>query len=198
MISRIISTPPDVQKTALSDVRRRLRQQGVQIDPNDISDQMLYSQIATNPDLRASITSVLRARGYVSDFDLQSAGSGDMNGPRWSPEGCYLAAVVDAVHLKIFDLKTRHWSELPQSGPVDSPEWSRDGQFICFKRVAGNPGVFRIRVNGGAPEKMVDLKDWHDTGWWGAYMGWTLLTRRCWFAPLQAQTFTPSLWNRNE
>lgn len=94
-----------------------------------------------------------------------------MNGPRWSPDGRYLAARVDAVHLKIFDLKTRHWSELAQKGPIDSPEWSRDGQFIYFRRVVGDPGVFRIRVNGGAPEKIADLKDWHDAGWWGAYMG---------------------------
>ena len=47
----------------------------------------------------------------------------------------------------------------------------RDGQYIYFKRVAGDLGVFRIRVNGGAPEKIADLKDWHDAGWWGAYMG---------------------------
>jgi protein involved in polysaccharide export with SLBB domain len=45
------------------------------MDPNDISDEMLYSQISTNANLRASITSVMRARGYVSDNDLQSMGS---------------------------------------------------------------------------------------------------------------------------
>jgi len=31
--------------------------------------------------------------------------------------------------------------------------------------------VFRISVKGGAPEKIVDLKDWHDAGWWGMYSG---------------------------
>ncbi|WP_433983063.1 polysaccharide biosynthesis/export family protein [Tunturiibacter empetritectus] len=36
---------------------------------------MLYSQIATNSDLRANITMFLRARGYVSQDDLQSLGS---------------------------------------------------------------------------------------------------------------------------
>jgi protein involved in polysaccharide export with SLBB domain len=53
-----------------------MQQQGVQIDPSDISDQTLYNQIATNADLRANITMVLRARGYVSDSDIQSLGSG--------------------------------------------------------------------------------------------------------------------------
>jgi hypothetical protein len=31
--------------------------------------------------------------------------------------------------------------------------------------------LFRIRVRGGAEEKIADLKDWHDAGWWGRWMG---------------------------
>jgi protein involved in polysaccharide export with SLBB domain len=58
-----------------SQVTDRLQQQGTPIDANDISDQMLYNQIATNSDLRANITMFLRARGYVSQDDLQSLGS---------------------------------------------------------------------------------------------------------------------------
>jgi len=44
-----------------------MQQQGIQVNENEISDEMLYGQIAANADLRASITTVLRARGYVSD-----------------------------------------------------------------------------------------------------------------------------------
>lgn len=75
-ITAILEQNPDLVVELKSQLADRMQQQGVQIDPNDISDQMLYSQIAANPDLRASITTVLRARGYVSDFDLQSTGSG--------------------------------------------------------------------------------------------------------------------------
>ena len=32
-------------------------------------------------------------------------------------------------------------------------------------------GVFRVRPSGGGAEKIVDLKDWHDAGWFGRYMG---------------------------
>ncbi|MGA2534619.1 MAG: SLBB domain-containing protein [Terracidiphilus sp.] len=74
-ITTILEQNPDLVVELKSQMADRMQQQGVQIDQNDISDQMLYSQIATNPDLRASITTVLRARGYVSDFDLQGAGS---------------------------------------------------------------------------------------------------------------------------
>ena len=95
-----------------------------------------------------------------------------MLGPRWSPDGRYLiAGTRDELHLKIFDLKTKQWSELVQNGLVDSGEWSRDSQFIYFRRPRGDMGVFRIGVHGGREEKIADLKDWHDAGWWGKYMG---------------------------
>jgi protein involved in polysaccharide export with SLBB domain len=73
-IINILQQRPDLVVELKSELADRMQQQGVQIDPNNISDQTLYSQISSNANLRASITSVLRARGYVSD-DLQSMGS---------------------------------------------------------------------------------------------------------------------------
>ena len=75
-IDNILQQSPDLVEELKSQLADRMQQQGVQMDANDISDQMLYSQIATSSELRANITTVLRARGYVSDEDLQSAGSG--------------------------------------------------------------------------------------------------------------------------
>jgi protein involved in polysaccharide export with SLBB domain len=74
-IINILQQSPDLVVELKSELADRMQQQGSQVDPNDISDQMLYSQISTNANLRANITSVLRARGYVSDDDLQSVGS---------------------------------------------------------------------------------------------------------------------------
>ena len=99
-------------------------------------------------------------------------GSVDLFEPRWSPDGRYLAAAgFDVSKLKVFDLKTGKWSELAQGGPADCPEWSGDSQFIYFRRVSGDIGLFRVRPSGGRAEKVVDLKDWHDAGWFGRYMG---------------------------
>ena len=96
-------------------------------------------------------------------------GSAGLFAPRWSPDGRYLnaASTDDREHLKIFDFKTQQWSELPQKGTVDSPEWSRDSQFIYFLRRRGqrDPGVFRISIRGGEPEKIADLKDFQIGGW---------------------------------
>ncbi|HWH61048.1 MAG TPA: SLBB domain-containing protein [Terriglobales bacterium] len=74
-IINILQESPDLVVELKSELADRLQQQGVQIDPNQISDQELYNQVSSNANLRASITSVLRARGYVSDDDLQSVAS---------------------------------------------------------------------------------------------------------------------------
>ena len=47
------------------------QQQGTQLQPDDITDEMLYSQINSSKELRENITVFLRARGYISDSDLQ-------------------------------------------------------------------------------------------------------------------------------
>jgi len=74
-IIRILQQNPDLVVELKSQVADRMQQQGTPIDPNEISDDMLYSQIEANADLRSNITTVLRARGYVSQDDLQAAGS---------------------------------------------------------------------------------------------------------------------------
>ena len=74
-IINILQQNPDLVVELKSQVADRMQEQGKQIDANDISDEMLYDQIATNASLRANITTFLRARGYVSDGDLQSAAS---------------------------------------------------------------------------------------------------------------------------
>ena len=71
----ILQQNPDLVLELKSQVADRMQEQGMQIDANEISDEMLYDQIAGNAGLRANITSFLRARGYVSDDELQTAAS---------------------------------------------------------------------------------------------------------------------------
>ena len=75
-IISILQQNPDLLAEFKSEYASRLQQQGIQLDPNDISDQALFNQIASNARLRASITTVLRARGDVAGSDSQSFGSG--------------------------------------------------------------------------------------------------------------------------
>ncbi|WP_182276835.1 SLBB domain-containing protein [Granulicella sp. 5B5] len=74
-IIQILQQSPDLVVEIKSQVADRLQQQGSQVDANDITDQMLYNQISTNADLRANVSTFLRARGYVSQGDLQSEGA---------------------------------------------------------------------------------------------------------------------------
>lgn len=50
-------------KTLMADLAQ---QQGTNVQVDSVTDQMLYSQIASSPELRANITTFLRARGYVT------------------------------------------------------------------------------------------------------------------------------------
>jgi Tol biopolymer transport system component len=143
-------------------------------------DQHLDGFLTWSPDgHRMAGTSTSAGGKYVVvilDLDTREdtiiPGSDDLFEPRWSPDGRYLAAAgFDVSSLKVFDFQTRKWSELAQGGPVDCPEWSKDSQFIYFRRVSGDIGLFRVRPSGGRAEKIVDLKDWHDAGWFGRYMG---------------------------
>lgn len=87
-IINILQQDPEIVVELKTLAADRMQQQGVQVDANDISDEALYDQIATNAALRASITSFLRARGYVTAEDLeearyaQSSGTADTQLPR--------------------------------------------------------------------------------------------------------------------
>jgi len=66
-IISILQQNPDLNAELKTELANRMQEQGVSIDPNSISDQTLYSQISSSASLRASISEVLRARGYVPD-----------------------------------------------------------------------------------------------------------------------------------
>ncbi len=79
-IINLMEQNPDLVVELKSQVADRMQQQGVQIDANDISDEMLDNQIATSAALRANITTFLHVRGYVSDNDLQTTASSARGG----------------------------------------------------------------------------------------------------------------------
>src|ERR1700757_2377654 len=69
-IISILQERPELTVELKSVVADQLQQQGIQIQADSISDEMLLSQISTNAQLRASITVWLRARGYVSAAEM--------------------------------------------------------------------------------------------------------------------------------
>lgn len=113
----LLERNPDLAVEIKSLAADRLAQQGAQIDANDISDDMLFNQVATNPALRAAITIFLRARGYITDQDLQlaaaqSAGPAAATPPIQSPDA--LASATDAEALAASQAFTSSRSRLDE------------------------------------------------------------------------------------
>jgi protein involved in polysaccharide export with SLBB domain len=72
-IGRLLQQKPEVVIELKSLVADQLRQQGINTQADAITDEMLFSQIASNADLRANITVWLRARGYVTEASLHAS-----------------------------------------------------------------------------------------------------------------------------
>ena len=69
-IISILQQKPELVPELKQVVADQLQQQGTTIQADSITDEMLFSQISTNPALRTSITIWLRARGYVSADEM--------------------------------------------------------------------------------------------------------------------------------
>jgi DNA-binding winged helix-turn-helix (wHTH) protein/Tol biopolymer transport system component len=117
-------------------------------------------------------------KGELRILDLNSRqvhtvpGSAGSFASRWSPDGRYLSAFAypSSPGLRIFDFKSEQWTTVPASGEIEDPCFSRDSRYIYLLRVGQDQGVFRIPVIGGKEERVVDLTNWHFTGYFGYAM----------------------------
>jgi protein involved in polysaccharide export with SLBB domain len=69
-IISILQQKPELVPELKQLVADQLQQQGTTVQADSITDEMLFSQISSNPALRVNITIWLRARGYVSADDM--------------------------------------------------------------------------------------------------------------------------------
>jgi len=118
------------------------------------------------------------ATGQVSTIP----GGEGMRPEGWSPDGRYMVA-LDWSHgggMKILDLRTKQWKVLI-TDETNYPQFSHDSRLIYFLQtvqdregedhaVVNHLDVFRIPVTGGTAERVVDMKDFHTTGYWSFSM----------------------------
>jgi eukaryotic-like serine/threonine-protein kinase len=77
--------------------------------------------------------------------------------PRLSPDNNYIAALSDAGHLVLFDLKAQKWTELTQTDAT-FPAWSHDGKYVYFSSTAeGEPGFYRVQIKDRKVELVAGL-----------------------------------------
>jgi protein involved in polysaccharide export with SLBB domain len=69
-IISILQQKPELVPELKQLVADQLQQQGTTVQADSITDEMLFSQISASPALRASITTWLRVRGYVSPDEM--------------------------------------------------------------------------------------------------------------------------------
>jgi hypothetical protein len=76
---------PEVVVELKSYAADQLQQQGIDTNADSITDEMLYSQISSNADLRKNITLWLRGRGYISDVNSGRSIAGGDNDSSFLP-----------------------------------------------------------------------------------------------------------------
>jgi len=136
-------------------------------DPTSSSDgtRIAFGSGSTDPnstililDVRTNQVSTLPgSRGYFS--------------PRWSPDGRYLVALPFASHsLMLFDFATQKWEEITKIS-LGFPNWSKNGDYVYFLHGENQPSVMRIRIRDRKLERVADLKNFRQTGYWSFWLG---------------------------
>jgi protein involved in polysaccharide export with SLBB domain len=161
-IITLLQQSPDLALELKSQVADQLQEQGRQIDANDLSDEMLYEQIVSSATLRMNITAFLRARGYVSDDDLEIAALSGEAGSGLSGQRALLqaqSAPLSSLPPETAESAPMAEGSLPQTsaGPLKSasrPRGSAKGQEEA-KGSTDVPEVLRLT----APYNLRSMRD---------------------------------------
>ena len=96
--------------------------------------------------------------------------SKELFSPRWSPDGRYLVAMPFASRvLMLFDFATQKWEEIAKKSP-GFPNWSKNGEYVYFLGQE-DAAVMRIRARDRKVERVADLKNFRQTGYWSVWLG---------------------------
>jgi len=101
----------------------------------------------------------------VSSLDLKTneitivKGSEQTGFPDLSPDGNYVAALSEANHVLLLDLKAGTRTELT-SMTAYHPAWSHDSKYVYFSSTdQGEPVYCRVRITDRKLERVISLKD---------------------------------------
>ena len=91
--------------------------------------------------------------------------------PRWSPDGRYLIALPFASHsLRLFDFATQKWEEISKIS-LGFPNWSSNSDYVYFLHGENDPSVMRIRIRDRKVERIADIKNFRQTGYFNFWLG---------------------------
>ncbi len=99
----------------------------------------------------------------------QLPGSEGFLNPAWSPDGRYIAArTSDHQAIMLFDLRTKHWSELVRR-ELNWFDWSRDGGHVFFEQHGAKHAVMRVDVKSHKIDEVVSLQNVKRAGLDGSF-----------------------------
>jgi eukaryotic-like serine/threonine-protein kinase len=91
--------------------------------------------------------------------------------PRWSPDGRNLVAIpFNSRSLALFDFATQKWEEIAKIS-MGFPNWSKNGDYVYFLHEENQPSVMRVRIRDRKVERVADLKNFRQTGYWNVWLG---------------------------
>jgi hypothetical protein len=72
--------------------------------------------------------------------------------------------------LLLFDFRTQKWTEIANGELLGWPSFSEDGQYLQFLDNTGTGAVLRFRLSNHKMERIVDLKNFVYTGYYGTWL----------------------------
>jgi serine/threonine protein kinase len=139
---------------------------GPQQDPTWSPDGTKIAFGGESSDTNASVRIIDVKTGQISTLP----DSKRLYSPQWSPDGHYLLAMpFDSHSLILFDFATQKWDELAKIS-AGFPRWSRNSDYIYFLHLVDQAGVMRVRLRDRKVEKVADLKNFRQTGYYGTWL----------------------------
>jgi Tol biopolymer transport system component len=138
-----------------------------EIDPNWSPDgnKIVFSGNANDP------ASSIRILDLTTHQVSTLPGSQGLFSTRWSSDGRYIASEsADMKRLLLFDFQTQKWTEIAQGELLGWTSFSDDGQYLQFLDTTGTGAVLRFRLSDHKMERVVDLRNFVSTGYYGTWL----------------------------
>jgi hypothetical protein len=76
----------------------------------------------------------------------------------------------DSRSLMLFDFQTQRWEEIAKI-TLGFPNWSKKSDYIYFLHEENEPSVMRIRIRDRKVERVADLRNFRQTGYYSVWLG---------------------------
>ena len=107
--------------------------------------------------------------GHSSTFHTARL-QGPIRAPLVARRTLYRAMTFDSRSLMLFDFQTQKWEEIAKI-TLGFPNWSKSGEYVYFLHEENQPSVMRVRIRDRKMERVADLKNFRQAGYWSVWLG---------------------------